>query len=86
MTTNRYHTVIYTGVTADLRKRIEQHKNQEFKSSFTSNYNCDRLVWYENFLRVEEAILREKQIKGGSRKAKEELIDSFNPSGKTCGK
>ena len=77
--TNKYHTVLYTGVTSDLKKRIRQHKNKQFKSSFTSNYNCDKLVYYENFIRIEEAIAREKLIKGGSRKSKEELINSLNP-------
>ena len=79
--TNKYHTVLYTGVTSDLKKRIYQHKNKEFKSSFTANYNCDNLVYFENFIRIEE-IAREKQIKGGSRKAKEELINRFNPEWK----
>ncbi len=80
--TNKYHTVLYTGVTSDLKKRIYQHKNKEFKSSFTANYKYDKLVYFENFIRIEEAIAREKQIKGGSRKAKEELINSFNPEWK----
>ncbi len=76
--TNKHRTVLYTGVTADLQKRIHQHKNKEFKNSFTANYNCDKLVYYENFIRIEEAIAREKQIKGGSRKAKEELVSTLN--------
>lgn len=76
--TNKYHTVLYTGVTSDLKKRVYQHKNKEFKNSFTSNYNCDKLVYFENFIRIEEAIAKEKQIKGGSRKAKEELINAAN--------
>ncbi len=80
--TNKYHTVLYTGVTSDLKKRIYQHKNKEFKSSFTANYNCNKLVYFENFIRIEEAIAREKQIKGGSRKGKEELINAFNPEWK----
>ncbi len=80
--TNKYHTVLYTGVTSDLKKRIYQHKNKEFKSSFTVNYNCDKLVYFENFIRIEEAIAREKQIKGGNRKGKEELINAFNPEWK----
>lgn len=80
--TNKYNTVLYTGVTSDLKKRIYQHKNKEFKSSFTANYNCDVLVYFENFIRIEEAIAREKQIKAGSRKAKEELINSTNPEWK----
>ncbi len=44
--------------------------------------NCDKLVYFENFIRIEEAIAREKQIKGGSRKGKEELINAFNPEWK----
>ena len=80
--TNKYHTVLYTGVTSDLKKRIYQHKNKEFKGSFTSNYNCDKLVYFESFIRIEEAIAREKQIKAGSRKAKEELITGTNPEWK----
>ncbi len=80
--TNKYHTVLYTGVTSDLKKRVYQHKNKKFKSSFTANYNCDQLVYFKNFIRIEEAIAREKQIKGGSRKVKEELINAFKPEWK----
>jgi putative endonuclease len=79
MLTNKSHTVLYTGVTSDLRKRIIQHLNKEFATSFTAKYNCNKLVYYESFMRIEEAIAREKQIKGGSRKAKENLINNFNP-------
>ena len=77
--TNKHHTVLYIGVTSDLKKRIWQHKNKEFTNSFTAKYNCDKLVYYENFLRIEEAIAMEKQIKGGSRDAKEALINNMNP-------
>ena len=80
--TNRYHTVLYTGVTSDLKKRLWQHKNKESNNSFTANYNCDKLVYFENFIRIEEAIAREKQVKGGSRKSKEALIKSTNPEWK----
>lgn len=80
--TNMHHTVLYTGVTSALKKRIWQHKNKEFSNSFTSKYNCGKLVYYENFGRIEEAIAREKQIKGGNRKAKERLINSLNPEWK----
>lgn len=59
--TNTHNTVLYTGVTSDLQKRIWQHTNKEFLSSFTSKYNCDKLVYYENFIRIEEAIAREKK-------------------------
>ena len=79
ITTNFHHTVLYTGVTADLYRRIEQHRNKEFKNSFTAKYNCDILVWYEWFSRIEDAIAREKQIKAGSRKKKEGLIHGMNP-------
>lgn len=80
--TNKNHTVLYTGVTSDLKKRMYQHQNKKFNNSFTAKYNCDKLVYFENFNRIEEAIAREKQIKGGSRKAKEELIKSINPEWK----
>jgi putative endonuclease len=80
--TNKHHTVLYTGVTSDLKKRIWQHQNKEFTASFTFKYNCNKLVYYENFIRIEDAIAREKQIKSGSRKAKETLINTINPEWK----
>jgi putative endonuclease len=80
--TNKHHTVLYTGVTSDLKKRLWQHQNIEFITSFTFKYNCNKLVYYENFIRIEEAIAREKQIKSGSRKAKETLINTINPEWK----
>ena len=76
---NYHNTVLYTGVTADLRARINQHRNKEFKNSFTSRYNCDKLVWYESHSRIEDAIAREKQIKAGNRKKKEDLVHAMNP-------
>lgn len=77
--TNFHNTVLYTGVTSDLPSRIFQHKTKEFKTSFTARYNCDKLVWYEWFERIEIAIEREKQIKAGSRRKKEDLIHAMNP-------
>lgn len=68
--TNKNNTVFYTGVTSNLEQRIWQHRTGEFKDSFTSRYNVIKLVYYEEFLSIEEAIAREKQIKGGSRKKK----------------
>ncbi|HSU49769.1 MAG TPA: GIY-YIG nuclease family protein [Segetibacter sp.] len=82
MITNQHHTVLYTGVTSDLKKRIWQHQNKEFLTGFTAKYNCNKLVYYENYIGIEEAIAREKQIKAGSRKAKETLINNFNPEWK----
>jgi putative endonuclease len=74
---NKNNTVIYTGVTNDLERRMLEHKAM-VNLSFTSKYNCSKLVYYEEFQWVEEAIAREKQIKGGSRHKKEILINSSN--------
>ncbi len=78
--TNQYNTVLYTGVTAELRARIWEHKTKFYPESFTAKFNCNKIVWYEVFPRIEEAIEREKQIKGGSRKDKEVLIQKLNPT------
>ncbi len=75
--TNRMDTVIYTGVTSDLQKRVYEHK-EKMVDGFTKKYNVNKLVYYEVFDNIEEAILREKQIKAGSRKKKIELITSLN--------
>ena len=77
--TNQYNTVLYTGVTAELRARIWEHKTKFYPESFTAKYNCNKIVWFETFPRIEEAIDREKQIKGGGRKNKEKLINALNP-------
>ena len=77
--TNENHTTLYVGVTSDLITRITQHKEKFYKSSFTSRYNLSKLVYYETFHSIEEAIHREKQLKAGSRKKKEVLINSINP-------
>lgn len=76
--TNQYHTTLYIGVTSDLIIRVQQHKNKEDKKSFTARYNLNKLIYYEMFLYIEEAILREKQIKKWSRAKKEQLISSGN--------
>jgi putative endonuclease len=78
--TNKYKTTLYVGVTSDLVARVIQQKTKAFPESFTSKYNLNQLVYFEVFHDIEEAILREKQLKGGSRKKKEELISSLNPS------
>ena len=80
--TNKNNTVLYTGVTSDLRKRLYEHKYKIYSSSFTKKYNVSKLVYFEVFSLIEEAIGREKQIKGGSRKKKIELIESINPEWK----
>jgi len=76
--TNKINTVLYTGVTSDLIKRIFEHKNK-LVYGFTSKYNIYKLVYYEIYNDINEAIKREKQIKGGSRKKKLELIETTNP-------
>ena len=77
--TNKNNTVLYTGVTSNLRGRIWEHKTKDYAKSFSAKYNCDKIVWYEVFPTIMEAIEREKQIKGGSREKKIELIISINP-------
>ena len=76
--TNKNNTVIYIGVTSNLLKRIYQHKTKSYKG-FTSKYNCNKLVYFEEFDCIEEAIVREKQLKSGNRKRKEGLINIENP-------
>ncbi|HUI95042.1 MAG TPA: GIY-YIG nuclease family protein [Xanthobacteraceae bacterium] len=76
--TNQRHTVLYVGVTNDLAKRVYQHRNK-LVGGFTSRYNVDKLVYYEVFEDAYSAISREKQIKGGSRQKKIDLINSMNP-------
>jgi len=76
--TNKNNTVLYTGVTSDLVKRVYEHKNK-LADGFTKKYNAVKLVYYEVFDDTSEAIRREKQIKGGSRDNKVRLIESMNP-------
>ena len=80
--TNKYQTVVYTGVTSNLPQRILQHKNKKYPKSFSARYNVNILVYYEQFQWIEDAIKREKQIKAGSREAKNNLIRSINPTWK----
>jgi len=74
---NARNTVIYTGVTNDLKRRVYQHK-EKLTVGFTSRYNVSKLVYYEVFQDIENAIAREKQIKGGSREKKVQLVNSMN--------
>ena len=78
MMTNRHNTTLYTGVTNDLKRRIFEHKEHLLKG-FTDRYNLEKLVYFEVTSDIESAILREKQIKNGSRKMKIKLIESINP-------
>ncbi len=76
--TNKYDTVLYTGVTSDLIARVYQHK-KKMVLGFTSRYNISKLVYYEIFSDAYNAISREKQIKSWQRKRKLELVKSMNP-------
>ena len=76
--TNKNHTVLYTGVTSDLVRRVYEHKNHLVKG-FTSRYNIHKLVYYEYTTDVTAAIEREKQWKKWSRQKKIRLIERLNP-------
>ena len=76
--TNQNNTTLYTGVTSNLIQRIYQHKEKTI-DGFSSKYNCNKLVYFEIYDDMENAILREKQIKGGSRQKKIDLIELKNP-------
>jgi len=78
---NKYNNVIYVGITNDLIRRVYEYKNK-LVEGFTEKYNVDKLVYYELFNDPINAITREKQLKGYSRKKKVELINSFNPEWK----
>jgi putative endonuclease len=77
--TNDRHTVLYTGVTGDLKARLYQHR-MKLLPGFTARYNVSKLVYLECGPDPHGAIIREKQIKAGSRQKKLELIDSLNPT------
>lgn len=76
--TNKANGVLYTGVTSNLKRRVYEHK-EKMIDGFTKRYNINKLVYYEVYEDVSAAIAREKQIKGGSRRQKEDLIAGTNP-------
>ncbi|MHB8139227.1 MAG: GIY-YIG nuclease family protein [Smithellaceae bacterium] len=75
--TNKNNTVLYTGVTSDLNKRVYEHKNK-LMEGFTKRYNIDKLVFYEVYDDINNAITREKQMKSGTRAKKIKLIEEMN--------
>jgi len=77
--TNKNRTVLYTGVTSNLRQRLEDHINKKYPNSFSAKYQLNTLLYFEVFHTITQAIVREKQIKAGSRDAKVKLIASVNP-------
>ena len=80
--TNKNKTTLYTGVKSNLKRRITEHKQHIHSGSFSDRYNLEILVYYETFPFIDEAIAREKQLKAGNRKRKEDLINSINPEWK----
>ena len=76
--TNKRHTVLYTGVTNDLKRRVYEHREKAIPG-FTKKYNVHKLVYYEATESIETALQREKQIKGGSRQKKLDMIIGMNP-------
>jgi len=76
--TNKYHTVLYTGVTNNLDRRVLEHREGKLPG-FTARYMATKLVYYEEIPDINAAIEREKQVKAGPRKKKIELIESMNP-------
>ena len=75
--TNKNKTVLYIGVTNDLQRRTYEHENGLFPG-FTQKYNCHFLVYYEHFQNIDDAIVREKELKKWRREKKEKLINEFN--------
>jgi putative endonuclease len=82
ITTNARNKVLYTGVTSNLKSRIENHKNKKYPNAFTARYNADRLVWFQEFDSIIDAREREKQLKAGNRARKIKLIETMNPEWK----
>ncbi len=77
--TNKYNTVVYTGVTSNLPQRILDHIHKRNQQSFSARYYLNKLVYYEQFQMIGDAIGREKQIKAASRAYKNTLVNSINP-------
>ena len=78
--TNKYNNTYYIGVTSNLPKRILEHVEKRYQNSFSARYNLNKLVYYEQFQMIGDAIAREKQLKAGSRANKVSLIHSINPN------
>ena len=83
--TNNSNKVLYVGVTDSLTRRVAEHAGGG-GSFFTHKYKCTKLVYYETFSDIEQAIAREKQIKHYKREWKDELVNGMNPEWKDLGK
>ena len=80
--TNKNQTTLYIGVTADLKRRVWEHRTHYDKRSFTAKYNLEFCVYYEFFTDISQAIQREKQLKKWRREKKDALINNLNPNWK----
>lgn len=78
--TNRWNTTVYIGATNDIQRRAIEHKLHLDKGSFTDRYNLEKLVWFEEFNDINEAIAREKQLKNWKREWKNTLLNKLNPA------
>ena len=76
--TNKSNTTLYVGITNDIARRVQEHKS-EVLDGFTHKYHVDKLVYFEEFINVDQAIIREKQINSWRREKKDELIRRQNP-------
>lgn len=76
---NKKYGTLYVGVTSDLKQRVYEHKHK-INKSFTAKYGIDKLGYFECYAEIGAAIRREKQLKGGSRAKKIELIEKMNPT------
>ena len=76
--TNKSNTTLYVGVTSDLMGRVWDHKNKTYKG-FSATYECTKLIYYEEYQWIQDAIGREKQLKAGSRQKKADLVIANNP-------
>ena len=80
--TNKLNTTLYTGVTSNIMKRVLQHKKGVFPESFTDQFRCHKLVWFEFVPTIEGAIAQEKRMKRWRRARKEEVLAQANPEWK----
>lgn len=77
---NKPNGVIYIGITNNIEERVKEHKRKVYPKSFTAKYNCDKLIYFEEFENGEEASIRERQFKKWKRDWKIKLIEEINPS------
>ena len=82
MMASNNNRALYTGVTSNLYNRVLEHKQKVHPASYTAKYHCVKLVYFEQYSSIEEAIAEEKRIKGGNRKTKDSLVNLRNPEWK----